>query len=393
MSSHSDMDLENGGEHQHARTRFRYHAQEISLTLTEEKMRGRMAPQKYTNTQLNHYGQNSILLFYGEPPDGYHDKQKDHFYSYQTTTKIWQRPKTHNPPPAREGHIIFSRIERDTDFNTIYLFGGGVYDEKESTYHLLSGDLYKYTIPIKSWSVVSTKNTKAGMRFNHACYFSPVFDTCYTFGGRTATDKYSKDLHCLTFTEDGEDLNLEWDLIINDTHGKDKAPSTREACSFAGTDDYLICYGGYNKKNDKETIMKDVWELSFDYTEWKKLKIQMPAQYGHSATIIRGLMFVFGGINEESKYRRSVLMLDIKRLFCVELSYFQVHCGIMHGMTAVSRNLNKTDVYLFAGEIDQNEDSDSDDSDTTIPSLTKCTIEMMHLLSVCDWDDDKAIDF
>lgn len=93
------------------------------------------------------------------------------------------------------------------------------------------------------------------------------------------------------------------------------SPPPRAGHSAVQYGDDMVVFGGKDEDNNK---LNDVWVFNFNTYKWTEVQCNnMPDQLpnprsGHSATLYKDMMVVFGGIHEVTKELDDLIVFDLK---------------------------------------------------------------------------------
>jgi host cell factor len=105
---------------------------------------------------------------------------------------------------------------------------------------------------------------------------------------------------------------LEWKCLAEKSPA---APAARASQSSAYYKGKLYIFGGMDEDNTK---FCDLWELDLQTETWKEIHLPdgspMPGpRSGHSASIFKNKMYIFGGILELTKELNEMLIYDFDK--------------------------------------------------------------------------------
>lgn len=151
------------------------------------------------------------------------------------------------------------------------------------------------------------------------------------FGGYTAEGRCAADVHVYDVDSQAWHAMESWG---------DAGPAARQAHSAARHGTKLIIAGGCDVAEARPTCYNDVWILDTDGMQWTqstKEAFWSPRE-GHTATFVRGQMFVFGGCQLTGKCYNDVVALDTLDPCpdgCGEngICFDQSFCECSHGFT------------------------------------------------------------
>lgn len=278
---------------------------------------------------------------------------------FDTDTLSWQQePITGDGPEPRGGHTA-SLVGTN-----IYLFGGA---SSESTF----GDVYKLDLIQKHWSrgVLANGEIAPKRRTNHAAT-AEEHGRIYIFGGYDADGNFLDDTWILNVYGNSAAPPGQWQdagtflAVWEKPTPSGIAPSPRESHSLTLVDRRLVLFGGYTSSgqivNDVHTFnldtqswsvvpvggekpaprqsmsaarhgkdvvvaggcdvaeespvcFNDVWSLDTVGMRWTKRAWDVVSWFpreGHSATFVRGRMFMFGGCQLSAECYNDVSVLE-----------------------------------------------------------------------------------
>ncbi|KAI8375222.1 hypothetical protein BD560DRAFT_393085 [Blakeslea trispora] len=239
------------------------------------------------------------LLFisvYGGEPVNPGELWDSSFYVLYTNTRQWSKVRTKgNLPTPRAGHSACV-----SDDGILYVWGG--HFQRRYMNDLCAFNVREY--PSKAdWTFLSYQNQPPEPRSGH---ISILHDNkLYIFGG-TNTNRLFNDIWYLDLS------TLRWHLIEAVGH----IPSPREGCSAALVDDTIYIFGG---KGVNGTILGDLCAFRIKSQRWYMFRGmgQAPSpRYGHTLTVIRHCIYVFGGESPQGKSDDStcLFILDCSKI-------------------------------------------------------------------------------
>ncbi|XP_023265474.1 kelch domain-containing protein 3-like [Seriola lalandi dorsalis] len=172
--------------------------------------------------------------------------------------------------------------------DNIYVYGG-----------ILGGspidDLLVFSTVSLTWTPVKTSGSLPPALCGHS--FALVGDQVFMFGGYGAGGDFCKDIYVLN-TE-----NLLWQKW--EVKGESPAACSRQTLT-AHHDKDIYLFGGRSINEDGTVISSnDIHKLSIAKMKWKvPLYVGIPParRHGHTAFILHGHLYVFGGKNEEQEF-------------------------------------------------------------------------------------------
>uniref|UniRef100_W5MVX0 Zmp:0000001301 n=1 Tax=Lepisosteus oculatus TaxID=7918 RepID=W5MVX0_LEPOC len=203
-------------------------------------------------------------------------------YCFNTASLTWEKLKT--------GGVSLKSLKHSavTVGDNIYVFGG-----------ILDGtpkdDLLMFSTVSMTWTPVKTTGSLPSARYGHTCAL--VGDQIYMFGGCSGDNCYHTDVHILNTDT----------LIWQKLEVKGESPVGCAGHTFTPHHDKdIYLFGGrYISKNGTITSTNEIHKLSIAKMKWKvPLYIGIPptGRHSHTAFILHGHMYVFGGSNEEKEF-------------------------------------------------------------------------------------------
>lgn len=275
---------------------------------------------------------------------------------FDTESLSWsQEPITGDPPEPRGGH---SATLVGTD---IFVFGGA---SSEATFD----NAYKLDLINRHWTRTAISGSTAGpcRRTNHAAA-ADSHGRIYIFGGYDADGDFLNDMWILSVYaatsgawHDQYTVPITWEKpvptgqvpspreshsltlvgrklvlfggytsgsrVVNDVHVYNldaqewlqvpvagEPPSARQAHSAVRHGDDVVIAGGCSVSEVSPVCYNDVWSLNTIEMRWARRSTDLISWFpreGHTATFIRGQMFVFGGCQLSSECYSDVAVLD-----------------------------------------------------------------------------------
>ena len=129
----------------------------------------------------------------------------------------------------------------------------------------------------------------------------------YIFGGKISNDgELNNNIYILKIGK----KPLEW-AIIN-TNGSAPCARYDSSLNFYERGNMLIIHGGRNIHNVfNDTFILDLFTLNWIEVEYFNRKIKVPPRYFHQAIIIKGELYVFGGIDGKKYIGSEMFVLDL----------------------------------------------------------------------------------
>eukprot|EP00002_Diphylleia_rotans_P032324 TRINITY_DN677_c0_g1_i11.p1 TRINITY_DN677_c0_g1~~TRINITY_DN677_c0_g1_i11.p1 ORF type:complete len:1468 (+),score=296.83 TRINITY_DN677_c0_g1_i11:133-4536(+) len=201
----------------------------------------------------------------------------------------WSRHETSQSgnPPARWGHVLAPCG------SYLYLVCGSG--------SRLFNDTYMFDPYDLSWRLIPQQGECPSGRFGHAA--TSISERLYVFGGRGGGEVYS-DTYVL-HTDSGRWQKLQIPEKV--------APKARYAHSCITYKSKIYLFGGYGTH---DTVFSDLYVFDEQNGIWYKEKSSgdVPSgRGGHSANLVNGKMFVFGGFNFKKSFN-DMYILDMETL-------------------------------------------------------------------------------
>ncbi|EGC38782.1 hypothetical protein DICPUDRAFT_96796 [Dictyostelium purpureum] len=166
--------------------------------------------------------------------------------------------------------------------DSVYFFGG-CSGQSLSEY---SNDFYYYNFASKTWTIIPTMKGTPSMRTRHSCVFWN--NSIYVFGGYSASGTGAKnDLHVFSFETQS------WSEV--QTEGTKPTPRSGHTAVIDGN--HMVVFGGTSVVDNTKQVNNEVFSLNLETKVWSTVLTTCPPtpRTGHSATIHKGVMYVFGG--------------------------------------------------------------------------------------------------
>jgi len=184
-------------------------------------------------------------------------------YIYDLDTNKWEKPEVNgDKPPAR----AFHRAVAYAATNTMYIYGGVVYDSFSGLFFVPYGDFWEFNLDTLTWTLISDTNPP-GIRVDPGLVITG--STIYlafglsSFGGGPEENNRN-DLWKY------EILSDEWTLLITNDPYNINQPSVRYQAKF----DYnrkhnvILMYGG-DVLPDNIRSLYDTWIYDIEENEWR----------------------------------------------------------------------------------------------------------------------------
>ncbi|CAG8461243.1 14775_t:CDS:10 [Cetraspora pellucida] len=245
-------------------------------------------------------------------------------------------------PSPRTGHIHVNMGAN------MIVFGGLIKDPK-TLEQKEDANLYILDTVTKKWKQLSVQSPSPG-RHGHAV--TVIGTKMYIFGGQTG-ESYLNDLIAIdTDVLQDDSLNASWELVAP----KSPLPPGRAAHILCAHNNKIYMFGGM----DGDRCYNDMWCYDLHNNTWSQLScagfIPFPRKY-HSATIVDGIIYVFGGINQEGKELGDLTSFQIntQRWFMFQKMGPSPSPRHLHTMSAENEK-----VFVFGGESTKSPKPDED---------------------------------
>ncbi|EFJ15144.1 hypothetical protein SELMODRAFT_42940, partial [Selaginella moellendorffii] len=219
----------------------------------------------------------------------------DDLFVLDTATNTWGKPDVFGDVPApREGHSA-SLIG-----DNLFVFGGcgKSSDPSEEEYY---NDLHVLNTSTFVWKKISTTGVSPIPRDSHTC---SSYKNCFVvMGGEDGGNAYLNDVHILD-TE-----TMAWREVK--TTGAELMPRAGHTTISHGK--YLVVFGGFS---DDRKLFNDVHTLDLTTGVWATSNPSGPGPSprfslaGDSVDAERGILFFYGGCNEELEALDDMYFLD-----------------------------------------------------------------------------------
>ncbi|KAI8970301.1 hypothetical protein BDF20DRAFT_838671 [Mycotypha africana] len=240
----------------------------------------------------------TFLILYGGEPINPNEIWDPHFYVLQINTRQWSRVRTKGRlPTERAGHSAC--ISED---GIMYIWGGH-YHRK------YMNDLCAFNVkdyPAKAeWNFIEYKNSGPTPRSGH---ISIIYEgKFYVFGGINSSHLYN-DIWSF-------DLTIHtWEKLTAVGY----IPAPRESCAAALVDDTIYIFGGRGLNG---CILGDLCAFKIKSKRWymfQSMGIPPSPRYGHTLTVFKNKLYVFGGDTDSEKNEDST---HVFTLDCAKIRY------------------------------------------------------------------------
>ncbi|XP_066567722.1 uncharacterized protein LOC136755167 [Amia ocellicauda] len=203
-------------------------------------------------------------------------------YCFNIELLAWERMRTSGRSVRSLGHSAAAVGDN------IYVFGGIVDG-------VPGDDLLMFNTVSLTWTPVKASGALPAARFNHA--LAVISEQLYVFGGCSEEGGYYSDVHVLN-TE-----TLAWQRL--ELKGDSPSGGARQTFTAHHDKDIYLFGGTSTRKHGISTSTNEIHKLSIAKTKWKvPLYVGIPParRRGHTAFILHGHMYVFGGTNEEQEF-------------------------------------------------------------------------------------------
>jgi len=254
-----------------------------------------------------------ICVFGGESNQFSGDVRND-LHSLNVTTKVWSS-LTPFPGKGRTKHTMVCRNMLDVDqwqehfdfevFGKELVVFGGQKAFTESTKEVLA-----YNFDLRKWRVVpcvASAGSSSGRErtstpqvplpvHSHTALHLKVKNAMIVFGGENPGAITNNHVYFLEFTSNDQ---FEWRLARPKNDENPITARSQHTSLLYDEDSTMIVFGGFHSIPKKDTCyLNDTWKYSIEKGLWEKLEVTgtIPSpRFGHSATIWKDYMYVFGG--------------------------------------------------------------------------------------------------
>ncbi|CAG2100157.1 unnamed protein product [Medioppia subpectinata] len=261
------------------------------------------------------------------------------FWRFHTSDMSWNKLETIEELPPLAAHTLTA-----TD-NKLILIGGysPEYGFLEKT--------FEYNIIEDKWRVLNTSGVRPVGLYGHSAVYHSQSNTIYVFGGVV----YDMDKTSISGDLYGFDVNnsvwyrLPADEQINPI---DSRPESRYFHSSLSTELYMIIIGG--RSNDSNAIVNSIYTYIYRCNKWISLQMNSIPVSGQppdpavalSATIQDYNLYIFGGTNGQTN--GNLYRLSLPKDLCQLFSHSRLGCLRHIGCSYCSvyeNGLNKTFCY------------------------------------------------
>lgn len=180
--------------------------------------------------------------------------------------------------------------------NQVVIYGGmtGI-DEIE--------DVYEFDVSKESWAKLKQTGDVPKPRDDHS--LAQIDDERFIiFGGFVDGSRTNECFVCTKVNN-----TLQWKQVGADSP---QAPCIRASHSASVYEGKMYIFGGQDDENNK---LNDIWEFDIEQEVFSQIELpddsyQPPPRSGHSSTIFKAKMFLFGGILELTKELNELLAFD-----------------------------------------------------------------------------------
>ncbi|XP_069785153.1 kelch domain-containing protein 3 [Narcine bancroftii] len=240
-------------------------------------------------------------------------------YRFHLESLTWEKLQVNGIAPNTLYHS--STLIADN----IFVFGGIEKGEP-------SDGLFIFSTVSLTWTPVKTVGPVPAPRYSHAS--APVGGLLYLFGGGTMNNFYYKDIHVL------DTVTLTW----RQCEIKGEGPHGRGFHTFTShhNKDIYVFGGSSCDQEGNKVALNDVMKLSLAKKKWKiPLYVGIPParRHSHTAFVLHGHLYIFGGANEEQEFN------DIKTMKLINPSDRQPimkEILLDFGMNGVSNRFSPT---------------------------------------------------
>eukprot|EP00347_Sterkiella_histriomuscorum_P006674 403351868 len=218
---------------------------------------------------------------------------------------MWHHTDTSGPSPGAISHhtsVVFN--ER------MYLFGGSKANGEENS-KFFSLDLKSYR-----WEVIQSRGQVPTTRDEHTAL---IYEGSLIIFGGFVNGVRSNEIYRYYFNDN------RWELV---QQLSDECPPARAGHSAIQYGDSMYIFGGKDEDNNK---LNDIWQFNFNTYIWTEVACgnnpeQMPLpRSGHTASLYKDQMVIFGGIHEVTKELDDMMVFDIKSRKWVSFFEEQLH--------------------------------------------------------------------
>jgi len=186
----------------------------------------------------------------------------------------------------------------------------------------------------------------APKRVNHAS--AAVGHIIYSFGGYCTGEDYESKRPIVVHSLDTN--TLEWSLVPYKYDSMDDIPFNRYGHTVIADGHMIYLWGGRNDENACNVLFA-FSSLTLKWSRPKVSRVTPDARDGHSATVCRRKMYIFGGFEEDSeRFSQDVHSLD--------LDFFTWNYIVTDGMPPAFRDFHSLScidetLYVFGGRSDK----------------------------------------
>ena len=177
----------------------------------------------------------------------------------------------------------------------------------------------------------------------------------YIFGGISSHDgPINNNLYVLRIGR----KPLEWTILR--TEGNSPCGRYDASLNFYERGNMLVIHGGRTIKGENDDVLNDTFILDLSSLNWIEVeyynkKYVVPQRYSHQAIIIKGDLYIFGGINGNKYIGSEMFILDLhSNSRCMkekeEKDFFELHNKLLNN----NKNVNKEEKKNIIKNIDIN---------------------------------------
>ncbi|CAH1784738.1 unnamed protein product, partial [Owenia fusiformis] len=303
--------------------------------------KGVWMPEISTNTIGGRASHKSVIYgadIYVLSGDNFGNTPFENIVKYNIPTKTWEtiEPLTEGPA-QRYGHSL---ILHD---GAIYLYGGLIYNT-------ISNELWKYTINENTWELLNPKMNSSIPLYavvGHTAHI--IGDVMYVIFGHSPTYGYLNTV--LEFNLKG---NLTWKVA--ETTGAIVKGGYGHSSVYDSESKLIYIHGGYHSHSaTKYVLADDLYAYDPAKRTWTFLRSSDRFRYLHSASIIDGVMLIYGGNTHNDTSASSGA-----KCYSNEFLAYNIKCGSWYSLEGpklvddISRfghtsNVHEGAMYIFGG--------------------------------------------
>ncbi|KAK9481329.1 hypothetical protein V1514DRAFT_323551 [Lipomyces japonicus] len=183
--------------------------------------------------------------------------------------------------------------------NAFIIFGG---DTRVSENDALDDHLYFLNTNTYRWSNAKTVGSRPSGRYGHS--LNIIGSKLYVFGGQVNATFFN-DLHVFDLNTVHGNVNSQWTVLK-----PQNSPSPRTNHSMVVYDEKLYLFGGTNGAE----WFNDTWCFDPVTASWTRLPcvgLHPKPSEGHRASIVNGIMYIFGGRSADGHDLRDLISLKL----------------------------------------------------------------------------------